>query len=205
MRLRLANTLLRPVNDREVHQWRAPDQPSPDRVTQRPPATSGDRSVHELPERLDTTHSGAPVPALCYQPTKLPHLYPLNGALGRFTRGGSYSVVFQSCSAVFESYSVAFQSCSAVFESYSVVFQSCFAVFESYTHIPSHTSHASPCSSHNQSHSSHAPRLRRVRVIFRRIPVMLHHTPVWPCCERLNRRTSGPAATMRALSVGSQL
>jgi hypothetical protein len=47
--------------------------------------------------------------------------------------------------------------------------------------------------------------LRRVRVVFRRIPVMLHHTPVWPCCERLNRRTSGPAATMRALSVGSQL
>jgi hypothetical protein len=60
------------------------------------------------------------VPALCYQPTILPHLYPLNGALGTFTRGGSYSVVFQSCSAVFESYSVAFQSCSAVFESYSV-------------------------------------------------------------------------------------
>ena len=68
------------------------------------------------------------MPALCYQPTKLPHLYPLNGALWRFTRGGSYSVVFQSCSAVFESYSVAFQSCSAVFESYSVVFQSCSTI-----------------------------------------------------------------------------
>jgi hypothetical protein len=40
------------------------------------------------------------VPALCYQPTILPHLYPLNGALGTFTRGGSYSVVFQSCSAI---------------------------------------------------------------------------------------------------------
>ena len=54
------------------------------------------------------------MPALCYQPTKLPHLYPLNGALGRFNRGGSYSVVFQSCSAVFESYSVVFQSCSTI-------------------------------------------------------------------------------------------
>ena len=50
------------------------------------------------------------MPALCYQPTILPHLYPLNGALGTFTRGGSYSVVFQSCSAVFESYVMAARS-----------------------------------------------------------------------------------------------
>ena len=149
MRLRLANTLLRPVNDREVHQWRAPDQPSPDRVTQRPPATSGDRSVHELPERLDTTHSGAPVPALCYQPTKLPHLYPLNGALGRFTRGGSY----------FPSYSSHAPPCSSHIPSHSSHAPPCAS------HIPSYARHAPPCSSRIPSYSSHAPPYTRVALL----------------------------------------